>query len=72
MNTESKPEERKPLARVNRERLNDEERQERRKQLFKQGPKRSLAKNSVPTIKGVRMNRRFELLMKNRNAAKKN
>ena len=66
---------RQPLAadnRVNRARLNDEERQERRRQLFKQGSKRtSIRKNQVPTIKGVRMNRRFELMMKNRDALKK-
>lgn len=69
-------EKRRPLAaenRVNRARLNDEERQERRRQLFKQGSKRvSMKKNAVPAIKGVRMNRRFELMMKNRNAAKMN
>ncbi|XP_055305262.1 deoxynucleotidyltransferase terminal-interacting protein 2-like [Sitodiplosis mosellana] len=69
-------EKRRPLAadnHVNRARLNDEERQERRKQLFKQGSKRaSIKKNPVPAIKGVRMNRRFELMMKNRNASKKN
>lgn len=69
-------EKRRPLVadnRVNRARLNDEERQERRRRLFKQGPKRtSMGKNPVPTIKGVRMNRRFELMMKNRDALKKN
>lgn len=69
-------EKRRPLApenRVNRARLNDEERQERRKQLFKQSSKRtSIKKNPLPSIKGVRMNRRFELMMKNREAVKKN
>lgn len=64
---------RRPLAHVNRARMNDEERQERRKQLFKQGSKRQTLgkKNAVIGIKGVRLNRRFELLMKNRNAPKK-
>lgn len=69
-------EKRRPLAadnRANRARLDDEARQERRKQLFKQGSKRtSMRKNPVPAIKGVRMNRRFELMMKNRDALKKN
>lgn len=62
-------EERRPLAHVNRTRLNDEQRQERRKQLFKQGTKRKSVgrKGIVPTIKGVRLNRRFELMMQNRN-----
>ncbi|XP_031628662.1 E3 ubiquitin-protein ligase RBBP6-like isoform X2 [Contarinia nasturtii] len=73
VNTDNNAVQRKPLAHVNRQRLNDEERQERRKQLFKQGSKRTTAsKNIVPEIKGVRMNRRFELMMKNRNAVKKN
>lgn len=65
--------ERRPLGHLNKARMNDEDRQERRKQLFKQGSKQSLGKkNIVPAIKGVRMNRRFELLMKNRNAMKNN
>lgn len=52
--------ERRPLANVNKAKMNDEERQDKRKQLFKQG------KQTVPKIKGVRTNRRFELMMKNR------
>lgn len=70
----SSAQKRRPLApnhQVNKARLNDEERQERRKQLFKQGSKRMSTKNNpVPTIKGVRMNRRFELMMKNRETVK--
>lgn len=67
---------RRPLVadnRVNRARLNEDERQERRKQLFKQGSTKATSKNNpVPTIKGVRMNRRFELMMKNRETSNKN
>lgn len=68
-NSKDAVEERRPLAHVNRTRLNDEQRQERRKQLFKQGTKRKSVgrKGIVPTIKGVRLNRRFELMMQNRN-----
>lgn len=68
MNTTDINEKRRPLTSVNRARMNDEERQETRKQLFKKGSARAKA-NSAPlvSIKGVRMNRRFELMMKNRN-----
>lgn len=53
--------ERRPLARVNKVQMTDEDRQEKRKQLFKQGKQ-----NTVTAIKGVRTNRRFELMMQNR------
>lgn len=63
---------RRPLASVNRGRLNDEMRQERRRELFKQrAVHKSTAVKSID-IKGVRLNRRFELIMKMRNAEKKN
>lgn len=67
-------EQRKPLARVNRARLNEEERQERRMSLFKQARGTAERKNtavaSTVCLKGVRLNRRFELLMKKRNEIK--
>lgn len=59
---------RRPLAHVNRARLNDEERQDRRRQLFKNGPNPVAKKTAAAvSLKGVRLNRRFELMMANRN-----
>lgn len=72
--TREEVEARRPLAHVNRARMTDDERQERRRQLFKQGPKTKAVakKNPVVGIKGVRLNRRFELMMQNRNTSKRN
>lgn len=52
----------------NRARLNGEQREERRKMMFKQGGKRrvSTANEQKYQIKGVRTNRRFDLMMENR------
>lgn len=62
---------RQPLSAVNRTRLNNEERQERRRQLFKQGPKRQeKGKKDETTIKGVRLNKRFHVMMQNRGVTK--
>lgn len=51
------PVELSPFAQVNRPQLSDEQRQVVRKQLFK---------NIAPTIKGIRINRGFALLMEYR------
>lgn len=67
---EERPE-RRPLAHVNRARLNDEQRQEKRMQQFKQTKRQSTGKKAnMPNIKGVRLNRRFELMMQNRKIEK--
>lgn len=57
----------------NRARLNGEQREERRKMMFKQGGKRrmSTAIEQKFQIKGVRTNRRFDLMMENRYKSKK-
>lgn len=66
---------RRPLGQQNarivvKARLNEEQRQERRMEQFKRfGRRQSLKKGSVPSIKGVRLNRRFNLMMQNRNAS---
>lgn len=59
---------REPLGHINRARLNDEQRQERRQQLFKQVKRQSIGKKkkAAGNLEGVRLNRRFELLMKMR------
>lgn len=63
--------ERRPLTHVNRARLNDEQRQEKRMQQFKQTKRQSIGKKAnMPNIKGVRLNRRFELMMQNRKIEK--
>lgn len=63
--------ERRPLTHVNRARLNDEQRQEKRMQQFKQTKRQSTGKKAnMPNIKGVRLNRRFELMMQNRKIEK--
>lgn len=66
LNATKNNEKRRPLTHVNKAQMNDEERQETRKKLFKQGSGRTKA-NPAPSIKGVRMNRRFELMMEHRN-----
>lgn len=60
---------RQPLSHVNRARLNDEQRQERRQQLFKRVKRQSIGnkKKSATTLEGVRLNRRFQLMMEMRN-----
>lgn len=57
-----------PLKGGNRALLNGEQREERRKMMFKQGGKRriSTANEQKFQIKGVRTNRRFDLMMENR------
>lgn len=59
---------RRPLGHVNRARLNDEQRQELRLQQFKQTKRQSIGKkkNDAASLSGVRLNRRFELLMQMR------
>lgn len=64
--TANKHEVRRPLGHVNRARLNDEDRQERRRQLFKQS-KAAKTEDTGIVIKGVQLNRRFNLWMKFRN-----
>lgn len=58
---------------TNRAGLNGEQREERRKMMFKQGGKRriSTANEQKFQIKGVRTNRRFDLMMENRYKSKK-
>lgn len=52
----------------NRARLNGEQREERRKMMFKQSGKRRMSTvvQQKVQIKGVRTNRRFDLMMENR------